>query len=53
MIETKAVACLARQLLVANGRLRTGFLLDINDRKSQIIHARNWTLSVGRRAFAL
>ena len=26
------------QLLVANGRLRTGFLLDINDRKSQIIH---------------
>ena len=27
-----------RQLLIANGRLRTGFLLDINDGKSQIIH---------------
>src|SRR4029077_11371817 len=37
------------QLLVANGRLRTGFPLDINDRKPQIIHAIfNWTLSVER-----
>ena len=26
------------QFLVANGRLRTGFLLDINNRKSQIVH---------------